>query len=27
LELRQLAQGFQVKQIREFLKPYTLDHE
>ncbi len=26
-ELRQLAQGFQVKQIREFLKPYTLEHE
>lgn len=26
-ELRQLAQGFQVKQLREFLKPYSLDHE
>jgi CheY-like chemotaxis protein len=26
-ELRQLAQGFQVKQIREFLKPYTLEHK
>ncbi|HEY9709260.1 MAG TPA: hypothetical protein V6D48_13740, partial [Oculatellaceae cyanobacterium] len=26
-ELRQLAQGFQIKQIQEFLKPYTLDHE
>jgi hypothetical protein len=23
LELRQLAQDFQLKQIREFLKPYT----
>ena len=26
-ELRQLAKSFQTKQIREFLKPYTLDHE
>lgn len=26
-ELRQLAKGFQLKQIREFLKPYTLEHE
>jgi PAS domain S-box-containing protein len=26
-ELRQLAKGFQTKQIREFLKSYTLDHE
>jgi PAS domain S-box-containing protein len=26
-KLRQLAQDFQIKQIREFLKPYTLDHE
>ena len=26
-ELRQLAKIFQTKQIREFLKPYTLDHE
>ncbi|AFZ18018.1 hybrid sensor histidine kinase/response regulator [Allocoleopsis franciscana] len=26
-KLRQLAQDFQVRQIREFLKPYTLDHE
>ena len=26
-ELRQLAQGFQVKQIREFLQPYMSDRE
>jgi CheY-like chemotaxis protein len=26
-ELRQLAKGFQTKQIREFLKPYTSSHE
>ncbi|HEY9633022.1 MAG TPA: PAS domain S-box protein [Coleofasciculaceae cyanobacterium] len=26
-EICQLAKGFQIKQIREFLKPYTLGHE
>jgi signal transduction histidine kinase/CheY-like chemotaxis protein len=26
-QLRQLAKHFQTKQIREFLKPYTLDHQ